>query len=441
MDVQPSENCPPPEPVTGESDAHEVARLQAEVATLQANLDAVPARTPRRKFSPRAISSVALFVIAGLLLPLALTAYWGQRTLLDTSQYISTVAPLSEDPTIQTAVGNVISKQLQANFDLQGQVAALLPEKAQPLAGPIASGVQSFIDAQIQNFLASKQFSAMWSNINVAAQQQLVSALEGDQGGSITIKGDQVVLDTGVLLTQIKARLVAQGLTIVGKIPIPSLVDRQIVLLTAPQLQQIQTVYQLGKPVARWAIWLVVIMFLGAVLLARRRARAVLVTGLIVIAGALVVRLGMGVGDTQLNSVLSGTAFATASDAFYNQLTSYLLAAVRTLFALGVVLAFAGWAFGSTSSAVAARAWTAQNLSSAGAKTGVIGGVGRWVAPKRHWLRVLVVVAAVLIVMLQDRITAGLLLGVLVGVLVLLAIIEFLAGGADAVAPDARALG
>ena len=439
MTVQPPEGSSPPEPVTEETDTHEVVRLRAEVVALQAKSAAVPTSTSRRKFSPRAISSVALFVIAGLLLPFGLTAYWGQRTLLDTSQYISTVAPLSQDPTVQLAVGDVISKQLQANFDLKAQVAGLLPAKAQPLAGPIASGVQSFIDAQIHKFLASDQFSALWTNINLATQQQLVKALQGNQTGSITIQGDQVVLDTGTLLTQIKAQLVAQGLTIVDKIPIPPVADQQIVLLSSPQLQQIQTAYKLGQPVAKWAIWLVALMFLGAVLLARRRARAVLVTGLIAIAGALLVRLGMGVGATQLSSVLSGTPFALASDAFFNQLTLYLLVAVRTLFALGVVLAFAGWAFGGTSSAVAAKAWTARNLSGAGAKTGVLGGVGRWVAPKRNWLRVLVIVVAVLIVMVQDRMTAGLLLVVLVGVLVALAIIEFLAGGANTVAPDAPA--
>ena len=118
----------------------DAAALQAEVDRLQAENAALAAGRSRRRWNGRAVASVVLMVIASLLLPVGVLGFWGQRTLLDTEQYVSTVAPLSQDPSIRTAVGDVISAQLHERVDLQQRVYDLLPEQAKPLAGPIASG-------------------------------------------------------------------------------------------------------------------------------------------------------------------------------------------------------------------------------------------------------------------------------------------------------------
>ena len=54
------------------------------------------------------------------------------------------------------------------------------------------------------------------------------------------------------VIDQVKQRLVARGLTIVENVPIPD-VDKQIVLLEAPQLEQARTIYAFANPVARVA--------------------------------------------------------------------------------------------------------------------------------------------------------------------------------------------
>ena len=59
-------------------------------------------------------------------------------------------------------------------------------------------------------------------------------------------RGEQVVLDVSVVIDQVKQRLVDRGLTIVQNVPIPDS-DRQIVLLEAPQVKQLRTIYSFAS--------------------------------------------------------------------------------------------------------------------------------------------------------------------------------------------------
>jgi hypothetical protein len=420
-----SSDASPPRP------PDEIATLRAEVEALRAqNASLATARKPRLRWNGRAVGSTVLLVVAALLLPFAVVAFWGQRTLVDTQQYVDTVAPLAQDPTIRTAVGDVISTQLHAQVDLQQRVSDLLPEQAKPLAGPIASGVQSFIDQQIQNFLASDAFSQLWVQVNTRAQQSLLAALQGEPSGAISIQGSQVVLDTGVIADQVKQRLVDRGLSVVANVPVPPQAQRQIVLLDSPQLAEVRSAYALAQPVAQWLIYVVAAMFVVAVLLARRRARAVLVVGIVLSAAAVLLRLGLLVGESTFQSQLVGTPFELSATVFYSTLTTYLTLAIRTVFVLGLVLCFAGWFSGGTRSAVASREWLSTGLSGAGARTagGRFGPAGGWVAAHRALLRVLVVLVAAIVVVAQDRITGGLLVWTLAVVLLALALIEFVGG-------------
>ena len=119
--------------------------------------------------------------------------------------------------------------------------------------------------------------------------------LEGDDTGAISLQGDQVVLDVSEVIDQVKQRLVARGLTIVQNVPVPD-IDKQIVLLDAPQLRQARTIYAFANPLARWLIVVVVALYLAAVLLARRRPRMTVVVGVVLAANALLLALALSVG-------------------------------------------------------------------------------------------------------------------------------------------------
>ena len=292
----------------------QAAQSPEDVDALKARIAELEAQKPKRRFDGRGFTAWVVVIIAALLFPIALTAFWGQRTLTDTERYVATVAPLAEDPTVREAIGDKVTTVIVTQLDAQVRISNLLADypKLQPIAGPLASGVNSFVGTEVDKLLASDRFSQIWVDVNTKLQQGLIAALSDDPTGPITIQGDQVILDTGDLIEEVKQRLVDRGLTIAANIPVPPIADRQIVLLTSPQLQTARTAYALGQPVAQWLIYVVLLLFVVAILVSRRRARMTIAVGVAILIGAIVIRLGMAVGQNQLAMTLDGTPFEVA---------------------------------------------------------------------------------------------------------------------------------
>jgi hypothetical protein len=257
----------------------------------------------------------------------------------------------------------------------------------------------------------------------------------------VSIQGDQVVLDTGDLIEIVKQRLVDRGLSFAANIPVPAAADRQVVLLTSPQLKTARTAYAIGQPVAQWLIYVVLLMFLGAILLSRHRARMVLATGVALLLGALVMRLGMVVGQDQVSLNLQGTPFALAEQAFFTILTTFLLGSIRATFALGLVLAVVGWFLSGTAAAVKTRAFLGGAIGGAGGKASdsAIAPVGAWFAKTRTFWRAAIVVIAIAVLLASDQITGSLILWTAVVAVIAVIVVEFLAAAGRAAAESSDA--
>ena len=183
----------------------------------------------------------------------------------------------------------------------------------------------------------------------------------------MSLQGDQVVLDLSEVIDQVKQRLVARGLTIVERVPIPE-VDRQIVLLEAPQLAQAQTIYAFANPVARWLIGVVAALYVAAFGLAGRRPKMTVIIGLALVANALGLAWALSIGRQLFINELAGTVFGPASWVFYDTLGAYLERGWQVLFWLGLLLVVVGWFTGSNASGTAVRTTLSGGLESVGAQ-------------------------------------------------------------------------
>lgn len=414
----------------------DVAALQARIAELEAT------SAPKRRFDGRGLTAWVLLVIAAILFPITLSAFWAQKTLIDTERYVATVAPLSQDPTVRLAIGNTITAAVVKQLDTANRVSDLLTDtpRLQPLAGPIALGVNNFVATQVTNILDSDQFSGIWEGINRTAQQALLKALSSDPTGAVTIQGDQVVLDTGDIIELVKQRLVDRGLTFAANIPVPPAADREVVLLTSPQLKQARVAYAIAQPVAHWAVYATMLLFVAAVLVSRRRARMVIAVGVSVIIGAVLLRLGLAIGQNQLEITLTGTNFAIAQQAFFSILTVFLFDALRAAFVLGLVLAFAGWVFSGTASAQATRALFSRRIGGAGSQASgtALGAAGVWVHKTQTFWRFAIVVVAAMVLLTAEPLSGSLILWTTLITAIALVVVEFLAAaGAGHQAPVA----
>jgi hypothetical protein len=408
-------------------------------------VDAVAAAAPQRS-KARSISAVVCLLLAALLTVPAAFAYWGQRTLNDTQRYVATVGPLIDAPAVQDAIAtrvtDVIDKQVDVKQILNNVFSGVITDRPrlQQLIGPVSGAVDSLVDSQVRQFIASDGFADIWVAVNTKAQQALIRVLKGDRSGAVSVKGDQIVLDLGELITQVEQRLSARGLTIVDNLPIPQ-VDRQIVLVDAPQLKQLRNIYAFTNPVARWLIVVVALLYLAALLLARRRARMTAIIGLAIAANALLVALLLSTGRQLFINELSGTAFGPASSVFYDTLLTYLQRGRQVLFWVGVTFVVIGWFAGRTASGTAVRTWLSDGLASTGASLagGRVGSAGVWVAANARWLRIAAGALGAAVLLWGNTVTLGRLFWSLALVAALLAILQILIGAATKPRPIPRA--
>ena len=385
----------------------------------------------------RSIAAAICVVLALVLTAPASLAYWGNRTITDSQRYLATVGPLVNSPEVQDAIATKVIDAIEAQVDIEAVLndvfAGVITDapRLQRLIGPISAAIDGLVERQVREFIASDAFAEIWTTINTRAQQALVRVLKGDNSGAISVQGNEVVLDVSDMIDQVKERLVARGLTIVEKAPIPE-IDKQIVLLDAPQLKKARTIYAVAHPVAQWFIVVVALLFVAAVLLARRRPRMTVIIGVGLVANALLVAWAVSVGRQLFIDQLSGTTFGPASAAFYDTLLTYLERGWHIFLLLGLILVITGWFTGRNSTGTAVRTSVAGTLEAAGEPLadGPVAGIAHWVAPNVRWLRIAAVVLGVIVLLWGNQATTARLLWSLGLTIVLLGALQVLVGAA-----------
>src|ERR1700712_1763086 len=98
-----------------------------------------------KKKSPgrgRRIAVALLLIVACVLAPLSVLAVWTRNTLLDSDQYVSTVAPLAENQAVIQAAANQITASLVSEKTVEAKVRAALPPRADFIAPAVASSLE-----------------------------------------------------------------------------------------------------------------------------------------------------------------------------------------------------------------------------------------------------------------------------------------------------------
>ena len=384
-----------------------------------------------RRIGARSIAAVVALILGLGLLPLGTVTYWGNRTVTDSERYIETMGPLAYSEQIQDSLSVFITDKIEEQVDpeaLVNQVFAGLIEEYPSLKAlvPIVAGaIDSLIAQVVDRLVRSEQFQELWNLANTAAQKSIMAILEGNDAGPVTLQGDEVVLDISALIDQVKQGLVDRGFGAAANISVPE-TDRQIVLLEAPQLAQIRTIYSLTSPIAASLIWIAVILLVGAVFLARRRPRMAAWAGGGAAVGGLGLVIGLGIGERVFVNTLENTPFAQASQTFYDQLLKFLYNGAYSLIVIGVIILAVGLYLCGARWAAELRAGV-NNLASDIAGTippGPITNSGAWVASNARWLRVGVAAIFVLIVIIGNDLSVARTIWAAVIALILLALLQ-----------------
>ena len=181
---------------------------------------------------------------------------------------------------------------------------------------PITNGVERVTRTQVSRVVASPQFAVVWERVNRLAHEQVITLLEGNEGGAVSAQGDTITLNLGPVIQQVKERLVAEGFTLAERIPT---IDRSFVLVQSEGVTKAQGVYRLLNTLGTWLPFIAIAMLALGVFLARDRRRALLRGSLGVVGAMIVLGLALAIGrsmylDAVPQEVLPEPAAATVFD-------------------------------------------------------------------------------------------------------------------------------
>lgn len=430
--------------VTGTPEQSEIRRLQGEIADLKAQLGTAPPAPTQKRHWVRTFWSTLLIVVACLLAPLSVVSVWARGEVTDTNRYVQTVAPLASDPVIQQAVTTRITDEIFKYIDVPALTSeavatissnrSLTPQQTaalQALTGPINQGIQSYTEDAVAKIVQSDQFAAAWVEANTLVHQQLNEALTGQHTDkALQVQNNQVVLDLGNLINQVKQLLISKGFTVAEKIPTT---NATIVLFDVPNASAIQTGYNLLNTIGFWLPLVAITLAVAGVFVSHtpRKALAWLGFGLML---AMAVGAGLlAFGRTTYLNELPATVNTGAATAFFDQFTVFLKQSLWGGAAAGLVFLLGGLLLGTGRVAVGIRSvpvrmaagiqgWLASlGLQMTGART--------WVAGQATGLRIAAALAALVFIMLQRYKTPGLILWTTVVLLVVLFVIQIFASG------------
>ncbi|OWY61323.1 hypothetical protein B7486_64380, partial [cyanobacterium TDX16] len=92
----------------------------------------------------RRVAAWVLLVCAILLTPITLATRWVNFEITSEERFVNTLGPLADDPQVQEAVADRITQVIFDNVDVATLAEDALPDRAEFLAAPLASGVESF---------------------------------------------------------------------------------------------------------------------------------------------------------------------------------------------------------------------------------------------------------------------------------------------------------
>ena len=364
------------------------------------------AKTPSKG---RAFGAFVIFLVAALLIPVGVIGSWASRTVADTDRYVETVTALIDSPEVRAEVSAQLTNIL---FDAlpTGELAkSVLPNNGDALSGIVTQAAKAALQNAVASALASPQARKAWATLNRQIQSNLISALKGDSNSVFQIKGDAIVLDTGVLIERVRTLLVEQGLTVFANISVPKAADRELVLVRDQQVKVVSTTYRIVQPLANGLIWLALFLLALGIWVINRRRVGVLISGWIfLLTGAFI----LGTFGLAKELALSGLSVAENS---WQAVTAetvlrYLPGLGRTCVAIGIVAIAAGIIAGSSALGQWIRKVFVSGSNLLGREIGKLGPIAQQsgnVASKKKIIAIVIFVLAFAGLYTSDTVSAG----------------------------------
>jgi hypothetical protein len=311
-----------------------------------------------------------LAVLGTFLAVLAIFGVWAQRQILENDKWVETSEQLLQSDAVRAALSNYLVDELYANVDVEAELAAALPPRLQPLAGPAANQLRDVAVRSADRLLASPRALKAWRRANGAAHRQFIDVVK-DEGDVVGTGGGEVRLNLQQLLVEVGGRAgVADKLA--GKLPPEA---ASLLIMQSDQLETAQEIVNALRPIAWILLLLSLASFGGAIALAGDRRRALLTAGLCVVLAGVTVLALRRLGGNLIVDNLANPASEDAVKDVWRIGTSLLANAAQGAVLFGGLVALGAWSAGPARAAVATRRTLAPTLRERPAISFVVLGV------------------------------------------------------------------
>jgi hypothetical protein len=293
---------------------------------------------------PRRTAVTAIIGVATLVAFLAVFAVWANRQALETDTWVETSTELLEDEDIQEALAGFLVESLFTNVDVEAELQAALPPRAQVLAGPVAGGLRQLADRAALEALSRPRVQELWEEANRAAHEVFLDVVSNDTEEDVT-------LDLGTILDDLGSRV---GLDVAARLPEDA---GQLEVLRADQLTAAQTVIRILRALGLGLAFAALALYGLAIYLAQGwRREALRATGFgFIFVGVLVLAVRGFAGDLLVDSLAATTASEPAVSATWSIGTGLLKGIGWAMVGYGVVMVLGSWLAGPGPWAQSAR--------------------------------------------------------------------------------------
>ncbi len=301
-------------------------------------------------------AAAVLLLILGLVVGFAANiTTWTKDVLLDTDEWVATVAPLPQDPEVADAVATLIVDELARDTSgLREEARAALPERAQFLAGPIASALETLVREEASKLIQSEEFNKLWSAANRLAHEQLVAVLLGDDADGLLETSDgEIRLDLSDAVAAVRSALGSDANALLGE---PREGEGVVVIASSDQLAEAQDAVSILDTLGTALPVVAFVLLAASVAVAVSRRRALIAVGVGIAVAMAITLISLDVGRQVVIDLIPDTAVRLAGGQAYEIVVDNLSRQTWVIMLLGLLLAFGAWVVGPSRYAVSLRA-------------------------------------------------------------------------------------
>lgn len=285
--------------------------------------------------------SAVLITVASLLLPFGVLAAWASYGMADTGRYVTTMAPLADDPAVREAVAELVGAgimdEMRDRADGGGNAGPSAGTDTGADAGtyeePLPDSAQPFVRAAVRSFTRTDAYRTAWDTGNRAAHEEVLRALREDRHSAVTV-------DLAPVTAQVKERLSEDGVLFADRIPVR---HTTVAVLGSGDLAKLRKGYHVLEVAGFWLPVAAVTLAASGIALAVSRRRAITATALGTALGGALLGASLLIGRGLVLDDLPAGVSRPAAAAVYDALTGTLRTVAWLLLTLGLTVALATW--------------------------------------------------------------------------------------------------